>query len=333
MSNSVSQEVDNLGFPIDLPSVFPSSEPKPNRCGCCRQRGHDRRSCPAIFSAEKPCLIRGSFGGGGRQNCLCKNCIEYRKYNYPTPEKAAWRLRKLEEELKRKDEEKKRQYPSTKVNNKTDDNIYIYEFTDVGTLELVDWTESGRSSDFQLSRSVDRDKVANVIVTSRDFGEGDIHLEQINPLHIIDTITVEYGMSFEYDIKDNKSAYARILEKEIKQWMNAGLKLKYLLEQLDRLGASSNPNLECIMDMVQDIEIPEHGEFDKDDAGIPSDLTNTVGVTGTDPPSDSESDDDVYPPIGDIPEGIVPIIDAHESRLGLRLAEFIELRDRRRNDR
>ena len=280
------EEVDNLGFPINLPSIFPSSVPKPRRCGCCRQRGHNRRSCPAISSAEKPCLIRSTFGGEGRLNCMCNNCIDFRKYNYPTPEIAAWKLRKLEEEQKRKNEEKKRQYPSTKLNNMTDDNIYIYEFNADGKMELVDWTESGKSSDFKLSTSVDRGKVANVVVTSRDFGEGDIHLEQINPRHIIDTITVEYGMSFEYDINDNKPTYVKVLEKERKQWMNASLKLKYLLEQLDRLGASSNPNLECIMDMVQDVVIPHHGEFDKDDAGIPSDLTNTVNVTGINPPED-----------------------------------------------
>ena len=334
MTTPSSGEVDDFGFPIDLPSLYDDKYPvKPRRCGCCRQRGHDRRTCPAVASAEKPCLIRGSFGGEGRMNCLCKNCIKFRKYNYPTPEKAAWRLRKLKEEQKRKEEEKKRQYPSTKVYNMTDDNMYIYEFNGYGAMELVDWTESGKSSDFQLSRSLERGKVANVIVTSRNFGEGDIHLEQINPRYIIDTITVEYGMSFEYDIKDNKDSYMKQLEKDKKQWMNAGLKLKYLLEQLDRLGASGNPNLECIMDMVQDVDIPDHGEFDKDDAGIPSHLTNTVGVTDINSPSDSESDDEVYPPEGDIPVGIEGVIEAQESRLGLRLAEFIELRYSRHRGR
>lgn len=337
MSNTVFEEVDNLGFPIDLPSIFPSSEPKPRRCGCCRQVGHDRRNCPAIFSAAQPCLISTGFGGGEfggekRLNCLCKNCIEFRKYNYPTPEKAAWRLRKLAEEQKRKDQEKKRKYPSTKVNNKTDNKIYIYEFNNYGVMELVDWTESGKYSDFQLSRALDRGKVANVVVTSHDFGEGDIHLEQINPRYIIDTITVEYGESFEYDIKDYKDSYVKKLEKDKKQWMNAGLKLKYLLEQLDRLGASGNPNLECIMDMVQDVDIPEHGDFDKDDAGVPSHLTNVVGITDIDPPSDSESDDEVYPPEGDIPVGIGEVVEAQEPWLGLRLAELIELRNSRRND-
>jgi len=68
--------------------------------------------------------------------------------------------------------------------------------------------------------------------------------------------------------------------------MNAGLKLKYLLEQLDRLGASGNPNLECIMDMVQDVEIPENGDFDKDDAGVPSIFTNAVGITDINSPED-----------------------------------------------
>ena len=315
MSNTSSVEVDHFGFPLDISSLYDDKyPPPPRRCGCCRQVGHDRRNCPAIFSAAQPCLIRATFGGGefggeGRLNCLCMNCIEYRKYNYPTPEKAAWRLRKLEEERKRK-------YPSTKVYNMTDDKIYIYEFNGYGIMELVDWIEEEKSSDFQLSRGLDRGEVANLVVTSRNFGEDNIHYEHINPRYIVESITVEYGESFEYDIHDSKDSYMKQLEKDKKQWMNAGLKLKYLLEQLDRLGASGNPNLECIMDMVQDVDIPEHGDFDKDDAGVPSVFTNTVGITDIDPPSDSESD------LEDIPDGI-PV---NESRLGLRLADFIHSR-------
>ena len=34
--------------------------------------------------------------------------------------------------------------------------------------------------------------------------------------------------------------------------------------------------------MIQDVQIPEHGEFDKNEAGVPSVFTNAVSVTGID---------------------------------------------------
>ena len=49
-----------------------------------------------------------------------------------------------------------------------------------------------------------------------------------------------------------------------------------LIDQLNKLGVSNNDNYACIMDMVQDITIPEITEFDKDLAGVPSTLTNVT---------------------------------------------------------
>jgi len=49
---------------------------------------------------------------------------------------------------------------------------------------------------------------------------------------------------------------------------------------LERLGATNNPNYEPIMDMVQDIEYPEHSEQDKERAGISSVFTNVHSTTG-----------------------------------------------------
>ncbi len=272
-SSEQMMEFDVFGFPIDVSPIFPGTGPKPRRCGCCRQVGHDCRTCPAVASAGTPCLISSNFGGKQRLNCLCKNCIEYRKYNYPTPEKAAWRLRKQKEE-------KMRQYPKTKLYNLVNDIIYLYEFTENGTLQLLNMIDIYKSLDFQLGKALHKGEVGNIVVTSRDFGRENVYYENIHPKFILETITIEYGLSFEYDISDYRDSYMKTIEKDKKQWMKTGLKLKYLLDQLDRLGASNNPNLECIMDMIQDVEIPEHGEFDKNDAGVPSVFTNTVSVTG-----------------------------------------------------
>ncbi len=60
------------------------------------------------------------------------------------------------------------------------------------------------------------------------------------------------------------------------QWMEAALKCDYLLKELKRLGIEKYDNFEAIIDMHQDIVIPQHSERDKDCAGIPSVFTNVT---------------------------------------------------------
>ena len=68
------------------------------------------------------------------------------------------------------------------------------------------------------------------------------------------------------EFKHNKS--------EIDKWKESSLKANYLLEQIIKLGGKQYDNLEPILDMVEDINIPEHTDYDKELAGIPSKLTN-----------------------------------------------------------
>tara|TARA_B100000424_G_scaffold252638_1_gene229124 strand:- start:440 stop:892 length:453 start_codon:yes stop_codon:yes gene_type:complete len=61
---------------------------------------------------------------------------------------------------------------------------------------------------------------------------------------------------------------------ELEQWKECGLKSLFLLKELERMGATKYDNLEPLMDMVQDIELPPHTELDKEMAGVPSAFTN-----------------------------------------------------------
>ena len=63
---------------------------------------------------------------------------------------------------------------------------------------------------------------------------------------------------------------------ELEQWKEAALKADFLIKQLKRLGIEKNENYSIIVDMHQDITIPEHTERDKEVAGIPSTLTNVT---------------------------------------------------------
>ena len=57
-------------------------------------------------------------------------------------------------------------------------------------------------------------------------------------------------------------------------WKHATLKSIFLLNELIRLGAKKNDTYGVILDMVQDIQLPEYSEIDKENAGIPSSFTN-----------------------------------------------------------
>lgn len=62
---------------------------------------------------------------------------------------------------------------------------------------------------------------------------------------------------------------------EIDQWKEMALKSKYLLDQVIKLGGMNVENLNPLLIMVQDIDIPKScSEIDKERAGIPSQLTN-----------------------------------------------------------
>ena len=54
----------------------------------------------------------------------------------------------------------------------------------------------------------------------------------------------------------------------------SSLKMNYLMKEMIRMGAQDNPNLEPIIDLYQDIHLPEHDSIDLEAAGVPSELTN-----------------------------------------------------------
>jgi len=71
-----------------------------------------------------------------------------------------------------------------------------------------------------------------------------------------------------YEVKEDK--------RELEQWKEAALKCDFLIKQLKRFGIDKNDNYASIVDLHEDIVIPEHSERDKEVAGIPSVFTNVT---------------------------------------------------------
>ena len=55
-------------------------------------------------------------------------------------------------------------------------------------------------------------------------------------------------------------------------WKKTAIKYNFLLKECIRLGGLSYDNLNPILDLVQDVEIPEFNEIDKYNAGVPSQI-------------------------------------------------------------
>ena len=73
---------------------------------------------------------------------------------------------------------------------------------------------------------------------------------------------------------------------DLQLWKECGLKSLFLLDQLIKLGAKNNDTYEAILDLVQDIPIPQHEQIDRENAGIPSAFTNITTETDINPPDE-----------------------------------------------
>jgi hypothetical protein len=74
-----------------------------------------------------------------------------------------------------------------------------------------------------------------------------------------------------------------IINQNMDQWKEAALKMDYLFKEMIKLGANDEKiyaNIASIVDLHQDVYIPEHSEQDKEMSGIPSVLTNVAEVSG-----------------------------------------------------
>ena len=81
------------------------------------------------------------------------------------------------------------------------------------------------------------------------------------------------------NVRNTEQNQTIIIEPDINQWKVAALRMDYMFKEMIKLGANNEKlyeNIAPIVDMHQDIHIPEHTEQDKELSGIPSLLTNVT---------------------------------------------------------
>ena len=85
-------------------------------------------------------------------------------------------------------------------------------------------------------------------------------------------INVTQSMKDNYVIDFNPKISLGLSEKN--KAMISLLKMDYLLKQMIRLGGLEDDNFGTILDLHQDIEVPEYTNLDLEVAGLPNELTN-----------------------------------------------------------
>jgi len=209
-------------------------------CGQCGSTTHDRRSCPEPIQVERR-RLQNIAREGQRQQRRQQQAAQYLDNRNPY-----------------------------KIFNNNNYPVYVYwSSTGSDTIKFIQYT-----SEFSdvIIRALSTHRL--VFIPTTEFrtppeNRSSINLSQCN-----------YFIAGDFKLEDFDSLTIHLIKEyhrpktDLEQWKECGLKSLFLLRELERLGAKKYDNLEPILDLVQDIKIPECTEMDKEQAGIPSAFTN-----------------------------------------------------------
>jgi len=212
-----------------------SAVTRTRQCGQCGSSTHDRRTCPDPIQVER------------------------RRLN--TIARAEQRLAREQ----RRDDRK-----PYKIFNNNNYSVYIY-WSKIGadTIKYIQYT--GEFSD-TIIKALPTHRL--VFIPTTEFSA---------PPHTRSSINLSQRDCFiagDFKLEDFEDLSIHLIKEyhrpktDLEQWKECGLKSLFLLKELERMGAKKHDNLEPMMDMVQDIKLPECTEMDKELAGIPSTFTN-----------------------------------------------------------
>lgn len=253
------------------------------RCGHCRQEGHDRRTCPDPEQVERRRVHRVAneiryqqrlqeirhiqHMSGIRVAAAEAAAVAASEATAAAASAAGYRVDG--QPMLEQSENRRTPY---KLYNNNNYPVRVY-WTSIGQSNVKYLQNIGNNSEkiinaypthrfvfipeqeFIGEPSPQRGDVINMATTTK-FIAGDFNLMDFDD-HVINIIC-EYTLP----------------KSELEQWKECGLKSLFLLKELERMGATNYDNLEPIMDMIQDVPLPQHTELDKEQAGIPSTFTN-----------------------------------------------------------
>ena len=219
------------------------TEPRVRRqrlCGHCRQPGHDRRRCPDPVMVER----------------RASEEEENIRLQLESARVAARQAQGL-----------KKPY---RIHNNNPYSVYLY-WSSVGsdTVKYFRWVEDG--TDFAFL-SIPNHRI--MAIPTSEFSSPPTSNSEFK------LSEQDYFIAGDFNVDDFEDGHIHIIKEyvkpktELELWKECGLKSLFLLKEIERMGGKKNPNIEPILDMVQDITLPPHTEMDKELAGVPSVFTN-----------------------------------------------------------
>jgi hypothetical protein len=231
-------------------------------CSHCKCSGHNFKGCPDLTQEEKEKKIKENKE---KKN----NAIERRLQVQERYERATIAARK-------KKEEAEKQMKSYEIVNQTQHELAIYWAPDDNPLFFTHFSYIPGNTTKGIRCNKDKHQLC--IFHS---------LEVTNPTlapQTLRTIVMDGSTTFDPVFKMKMSDFdgniivvdkAFVPKKtELEQWKESSLKANFLLEQIIKMGGKTYENIEPMLDMVEDIKVPDHTEYDREIAGVPSKLTN-----------------------------------------------------------
>ena len=215
---------------------------RPRLCGHCRQPGHDRRTCP------DPVMVQ-------RRAAEAAN----RRLQSEAAREAA---RESEEQLDTR--------TTYNIHNMNTYSVYLY-WSKVGADKVIYMGLGGESTMFTL-KATPRHRIIAIPTSELSFipTQGSkFKLSESNYFIVGDFNLAEFTDGNIHIIKQYEKP-----KTTLELWKECGLKSLFLLKEIERMGGKQYPNIEPMLDMVQDITLPPHTEMDKELAGVPSVFTN-----------------------------------------------------------
>jgi len=229
-------------------------------CSHCKSEGHNIKGCPDLTQEEKEKKIK--------ENKDKKKIATERRL------RAQELYQREMEEVRKKKEELDKQLTTYEIINNSQDELSIYFATNESSFFTLFAHISGKISN-KIRCNKDKHQICifhSLEVTKPETSQiyksftmdGNTKLEPVFKMKMCD---------FDGDIIVVDKEFVP-KKTELEQWKESSLKANFLLEQIIKMGGKTYENIEPMLDMVEDINVPVHTDYDREIAGVPSKLTN-----------------------------------------------------------
>tara|TARA_B100000902_G_C27286227_1_gene904567 strand:- start:325 stop:1038 length:714 start_codon:yes stop_codon:yes gene_type:complete len=159
-------------------------------------------------------------------------------------------------------------------------SVYHYPIQNHDAEELIYWKSIPPFGGIAMQQNTRENTQVIIFPCYEIMNEHGVPRETVPIMEIVDLIVVYEFLQGPDNRRfgDDRNFYLlkeyQMPKSELDKWKECGLKSMFLLQEIIRLGGMKHENLEPILDLVQDIHIPNHEAIDRERAGVPSTLTN-----------------------------------------------------------